>query len=171
MSKYHAKYVHWNSVTRTVLDSNLANRLRSGKQRRLPEYVKRFDSQHEFRVYLELIRIYGENRVKKQTLINILPPGLCYPKGKGWKVDFAITDPVFDHRHHCFIEAKGVVTREFIYTLACLEAYKPQVFNNLYLVFPHRIPTNNRTINGLKKTYWNEQLLTLKDLKKWKETI
>lgn len=165
MTKYGAKYVFWNNNSRTVISSEDANKLRSGKQNKLPEYIRRFDSRHEFKVYLELVRIYGYRRVRTQVSTSILPKGICFPRGKNWRIDFAITEFNSDYEYCVYVEAKGLITREFVYTLACLEAYKPSIFNNLALVFPNAIPVENSVIKNLNKSYLSDRLLTLKHLK------
>lgn len=165
MAKYGAKYVFWNRDTQTVISSEYANKLRRGKQNKLPEYIRRFDSQHEFKVYLELARIYGYQRVRTQVAISILPPGICFPRGKSWRIDFAVTEFGDDYEYCVYVEAKGLITREFAYTLACLEAHKPLIFNNLVLVFPKAIPTENSIIKNLSKSYLSNRLITLKQLK------
>lgn len=147
------------------MPSDVANSLRSGKQNKLPQYIRRFDSQHEFKVYLELVRIYGTKHVRNQVSVSLLPPGDCFPRGKNWRVDFAITDAIVDTDVDFYVEAKGIITREFTYTLACLEQHKPEIFNNLYLIFPNAIPTENAVIRNLCKTEFKNRILTLKQLK------
>ena len=168
-TKYGAKYVFWNTINECVISAESAEGLRSGKQRQLPKHIRRFDSQHEFKVYLELVRMYGKHRVKSQVHLTILPPGNCFPRGKTWKVDFALSEPDGSFDICRYVEAKGMITREFCYTLACLEVHKPIVFNNLLLVFPNTIPIENTLIRNLRKTSSKERLLTLDTLKKSRE--
>ena len=171
MNKFKAKYVYWDSKNQRVIDCYEADKLRFGKQDTLPKHIRRFDSRHEFKVYLELIRIYGIRRIKTQVHINLLPRGLCFPRGKTWKVDFAIVEH-YDQSVYCkYVEAKGMITREFVYTLACLEAYKPIIFNNLSLVFTRNIPKDNSVIRALSKTHWNDNLLTLEILQNRRQPL
>ena len=171
MNKYSAKYVFWNTNTKTVISSEDANKLRSGKQNKLPGHIRRFDSQHEFKVYLELARIYGYKRVRTQVAISILPPGVCFPRGKQWRIDFAVTEPEDDHVFYAYAEAKGFVTPEFAYTLACLEAYRPSIFNNLVLVFPNTIPVEKSIVKNLSKSHLRNHLMNLKTLKKKRKLL
>lgn len=171
MHKYHSKYVFWDKLNQRVINAHEADKLRSGKQDTLPKHIRRFDSLHEFKVYLELIRIYGIQRIKTQVHVNILPRGLCFPRGKTWKVDFAITESDDSHFAYKYVEAKGLITREFIYTLACLETYKPNIFHNLHLVFVRSIPIENNMIKSLTKSHWNNHMLTLKDLQKLRQQL
>lgn len=165
MNKYNAKHVFWNTVNQCVTPVELANSLRSGKQKRLPKYITRFDSQHEFRVYLELIRMYGVERIDTQVPVEIIPPSNCFPSGKKWKVDFGIKDEGFLGIYDHYVEAKGLITREFVYTLGCLEQIDPYAFFDTYLVFTDKIPLKNKIVKNLWKSKAVNNLMTLKQLK------
>lgn len=82
--KYKAKTVFWHSEWKIALDKSSLEKYRSKNRLKLPEHIIRFDSQHEFKVYLELCRMYGEDRLVRQFPIQVIPPGKCYPGGKTW---------------------------------------------------------------------------------------
>lgn len=118
--KYKAKAVFWHTEWKMVLDKSNLEEYRSKNRLKLPDNVFRFDSQHEFKVYLELCRMYGTDRVIRQYPVEIIPPGYCYPKGKTWKVDFAIKNVGQLPTVFALVEAKGFFLPEFAYTLALL---------------------------------------------------
>lgn len=162
--KYKAKAVYYDSNKRVVMPKGIVEEYRTPRGLRLPDGVFRFDSQHEFKVYLELCRIYGADGIIRQRRVEIYPSGLCYPKGKTWKIDFAIrnNDP-YDPIAH-YVEAKGAFLPEFAHTLASLERVDYDVFHSLYLVFPDSIPSGNRIIRSLMNSNYKHHLLTLEEL-------
>jgi hypothetical protein len=162
--KYKAKAVFFDSIKRVVIDRDEINKYRLEGRLKLPEHITRFDSQHEFRVYLELCRMYGEGKILRQHPVEIFFPGLCYPKGKTWKVDFAITESVYYPEIFQYVEAKGAFTLEFAYTLATLEQTGLRVFDDLYIVFNRSIPTENKVIKALSNSNFGHRLLTLKEI-------
>jgi hypothetical protein len=163
-TKYKAKHVYWDLENRTVKSTFELERYRQKNKLALPEHIVRFDSQHEFRVYLELCRIYGTERVVRQHRIRIVPPCYCYPNGKFWRVDFAIKYTASIDGYQLYCEAKGLVTREFEYTLTLLEQNRPLDFVLLHLVFPDTIPKQNKLISTLAKDSFCNQMYTFKDL-------
>ncbi len=162
--KFKAKPVFWNSKDKVVKSEHDIEIYRCDGKLKLPEHIWRFDSQHEFKVYLELVRIFGADRIERQCSLTIIPRGKCYPKGKTWKVDFAITfDEDSDLCTH-FVEAKGAFLPEFATTLALLERENPSCFDITYVVFNGKPPSSNRVIKSLLKTDFKDHLLTLKEL-------
>lgn len=164
--KYKAKYVYWDRDKRIVIDPRNLYRYKKGFNGKLPENIYRFDSQHEFKVYLELVRMYGDNRVVRQYPIEIISSGWCYPKGKKWKVDFVVLSSRYSQCPEFYIEAKGIITTEFTYILANLEEHQEDIFNGLVLVFPRDIPIKNKVIKSLLNSPFNEGIMTLQDFKK-----
>ena len=168
-TKYAAKHVYWDTNKQIVLNVHDVEVYRCKGRLKLPLHYCRFDSQHEFKVYLELVRMYGEHRVKKQVSERILPSGRCYPNGKRWKIDFAVVNrsnpKVIDH----YVEAKGVFLPSFGDTLAAFETNNPYRFKHLYLVFPREIPTHRQVVESLLDSDFCDRLLTLKDLKQLTE--
>ena len=163
-SKYKAKHVFYDSKTRSVISACSTDIYRVNGKLKLPSHIWRFDSIHEFKVYLELTRMYGVDRIARQHKLEIIPSGCCYPKSKDWRVDFAILNSSrFGGCSH-FIEAKGAFLPEFATTLACLEQNNEYAFEKLYLVFPGKPPTTNRVLNSLMKTYFANHIFTLKEL-------
>ena len=120
--KYKSRCVYWDLTKQVVIDPQDIKVYRQQGRLKLPNHLIRFDSVHEYKVYLELCRIYGANRIIRQYQLDILPPCFCYPKGKKWRVDFAILSSTSQGGYFCFVEAKGAFLPEFAHTLACLEA-------------------------------------------------
>ncbi|PSB11101.1 hypothetical protein C7B62_06635 [Pleurocapsa sp. CCALA 161] len=162
--KYKSKVVFFDTDKQIVIDSSEVERYRNKARLRLPENITRFDSQHEFKVYLELCRIYGADRIVRQYPIELIPPGQCYPKGKTWKVDFAIKDADKREALTTLVEAKGALMPEFISTLAHLEVNEPDAFEDLVVVFSRSIPTDNKVIKSLLNKTYAPQFYTLKEL-------
>lgn len=163
--KYKAKPVFFDFDNRVVVDPLEIDKLRTEKRLRLPRGLIRFDSQHEFGVYLELCRMYGAERVICQHRVEIYAPGRCYPRGKEWRVDFAITTSERNPVPCAYIEAKGAFLPEFGFTLAALEHLQPEVFDNLHIVFGACVPAHNKIISSLLNSDFNCRLFTLKEMK------
>ncbi|MGL5078969.1 MAG: hypothetical protein ACRDBG_24490 [Waterburya sp.] len=164
--KYRSKTVFWDTHRRIVISKEKATSYCSNNQRKIPDYIFRFDSTLEFHVYLELFRIYGGSRIVRQYPLKIFPPSVCYPKGKTWKVDFAITHSKPSSDYHRFVEAKGIFVRENRITLAALEQVNPVAFNKLRIVFPRAIPVETDIIRAISNSDYQDMLLTLLDLKR-----
>jgi hypothetical protein len=163
--KYKAKHVFWDREKQIVVDSIDIERYRIKTCLKLPGAIVRFDSQHEFKVYLELGRMYGSNKVIRQFPVEIIPPGYCYPKGKNWKIDFAITSEHAYCGYSRLVEAKGAFLPEFASTLASFEQIHDSDFGKLIIVFPNSIPKDNKVVKALLKSEYAQNLLTLKELK------
>lgn len=144
---------------------------------RLPFHVIAFDSQFEFKTYKELVKLYGSENIFCHYPVDVYPPGLCYPMGKTWKIDFAIWANGLKSNPF-YVESKGVPTDYFLSMLAILEITNPQVFSNLYLVFDRKI-SSNRVIANLVAAQDSKQnnsrnsprIMLLKDFIKYKQTI
>lgn len=165
ITKYRAKYVYWDVINGIVLGADKVEKYRTNGKLKLPEYIWRFDSQHEFKVYLELARIFGSNRVIRQLKLRIMPASSCFPSGKHWRVDFGILNESKDGGYCYYIEAKGACLPEFTNILANLELFNRIAFNHLWIVFAEQVPTENKVIKALTKTTHTSRLLTLKELK------
>jgi hypothetical protein len=163
-AKYKAKPVYWNLATKTVVHPQSTEGFRRNNRLQLPECICRFDSQHEFKVYLELVRMYGASNVVRQYPLEVFPKGYCYPRGKTWKVDFAIRYNEISNLPHIFIEAKGAFLPEFATTLAAFELNNPDAFDRLYVVFSNKLPAENKMLGNLLKSPIAKQLMTLKEL-------
>ncbi len=166
--KYGSKQVFWDKRNRQVVNPlSIEKRPGTGKLI-LPDHIERFDSTLEFKVYQKLLDLYGEKRITRQYSLEIFPPGYCYPKGKYWRVDFAIrsiyTPPAFAQ----FVEAKGIVLPEFRHTLAALESHNELAFCKLRIVFAHELPGNSSFIKNLMKTDFDAQMYSLKHFEKLK---
>ena len=166
--KYQAKPVFWDSGLRKVLSLTAISKYYSNGRLKLPEYIWRFDSQHEFKVYLELVRMYGADRIERQFPVPIFYPSKCYSKGKTWKVDFVVSLPDSMYHYDYLVEAKGAFLTEFAVILAVLETIDEVAFNALRIVFPSKIPERNQMVKALLKTDYARNLLTLNQLKKLK---
>jgi hypothetical protein len=163
--KYKAKAVFWDTEKQGVVDSLTIQRYRTKGRLKLPDTITRFDSQHEFKVYLELCRMYGTEKVFSQFPVQIISPGWCYPRGKNWKIDFSIagSQPYFGSSH--FVEAKGAFLPEFAHTLASFEEGNDEAFRKLIIVFGNSIPKDNKVVKALLESEYAQNLLTLKELK------
>lgn len=163
--KYKAKYVYWDVDQRIVRSIHDIEVFRCHGKLKLPPNIIRFDSQHEFKVYLELVRLFSAERIERQYKVQIASPTYCYPSGRHWKIDFAITKASKPDNYAYYFEAKGAVLPEFTHTLATFESHNPTSFNRLYLVFPNEIPLENKVIKALSKSPCLDRLLTLEQLK------
>lgn len=164
-NKYQAKHVYWNLDKQIVESWQNVSRYRKNGKLYLPKHLTRFDSQHEFKVYLELCRMYGDSKVSRQVAEEIIPESFCYPKGKKWKIDFAVEYSKWGWSATHWIEAKGAITSEFINNLAWLEHFAEHVFCHLYIIFPNKLPTTNKIINNLINVGWERNIFTLYELK------
>jgi hypothetical protein len=97
--------------------------------------------------------------------LHIFPKSVCYPNGKTWRVDFAITAEGMSRPFSNFVEAKGVMMREFRTTLACLEQNNFPAFKCLSLVFPKTVPTDCILVKTLSHSKYQDMLLTLPELR------
>lgn len=163
--KYRAKVVYWNLVTRTVVSAQSIEQYRVKGRLDLPKCIARFDSQHEFKVYLELVRMYGASRIIRQYPVTIIEPCCTYPKGKNWKVDFMIEPDNGKLYSRRYVEAKGAFLPEFATTLAFLEMTNPELFEKLFIVFGKRLPEGSQVLKNLLKSSMKCNLLTLPELK------
>jgi hypothetical protein len=163
--KYRSKAVYWNLVTKTVMSINWMEQYRVNDKLLIPKCIARFDSQHEFKVYLELVRMYGEDCIIRQFPVDICNSCYCYPKGKTWKVDFAIQFSPASYLPHRFVEAKGAFLPEFATTLAMCEMTNPDLFSNLFIVFGNKYPKNSQVLKNLLKSDMRSNLLTFPELK------
>jgi hypothetical protein len=164
LAKYRAKPVYWNLATKTVVHPSSTEQFRRNNRLQLPDCICRFDSQHEFKVYLELVRMYGASNIVRQYPLEVFPEGYCYPRGKTWKVDFAIRHNEISNLPSIFLEAKGAFLPEFAYTLAALELNNPDNFDRLYIVFPSKLPDENKVLTNLLKSPIAKQLITFTEL-------
>jgi hypothetical protein len=163
--KYKSKAVFWDLNKLIVISKERADECRFENNNKLPSHIVRFDSTHEFTVYLELSRIYGYHRIVRQHPLEIFPASVCYPRGKTWKVDFAIIAKTPPFAFTNFVEAKGVMMREFRGTLACLEQNNFEAFEKLSMVFPRTIPTDCTLVKTLFRSKHRNMLLTLPELR------
>jgi hypothetical protein len=167
--KYGSKPVYWNDIHNRVLDLEEIESYRFKGKLKIPASISRFDSTHEFLVYRELVRIYGEERVFRQVPLEIVRPSHCYPKGKAWKVDFAIAELVWGDKHiKSYVEAKGAFLPEFGYVLSALEELHPTSFLKLKIIFGNEIPRSNKIISALMRSSFSRNIFTLKELKERK---
>jgi hypothetical protein len=162
--KYKSKAVYWNLITKTVMSINWMEQYRVNGKLQVPKCIARFDSQHEFKVYLELVRMYGEDSIIRQYPIEIIEDCRCYPKGRFWKVDFAIKLIPTSYLPHIYVEAKGAFLPEFATTLAFCEMIAPEEFENLFIVFGNKYPKDNQVLKNLLKSSMKSNLLTFPQL-------
>lgn len=152
VNKYGAKQVYYDWQSDYVLTKEAVEQYRRGKRVNLPFWIHRFDSQHEFRVFNKLKDMYGKDRIQLQIPVRLFSHTLCHKNGKDWKVDFMVTDGNNPLIPLCYVEAKGVMNKEFEFILSVLEQNNPRVFNNLHIVFADKIPSRNQVIKNLLTT-------------------
>lgn len=164
-AKFRAKVVYWNLVTKNVVSAQSIEQYRVNDRLKLPNCICRFDSQLEFKVYLELVRMYGSKNVIRQYPLEIFPESYCYPKGKVWKIDFAIKRVSNAYLPSLFVEAKGAFLPEFAVTLAAFEALNPDDFNRVHIIFGNTFPKESRVFKNLLKCPIADQMMTINQLK------
>lgn len=161
-SKYNASPVYWDSLNKTALSSAAMKNLRESGALKKSGRFSRFDSTLEFDVYLKLVDLVGVDRIARQFPLEVVPPGYCYLTGKRWRVDFAILNKAGDKFPVSYVEAKGLVLPEFRFQLASLEAYDPDAFDQLTIVFADKI-ANDRMFKHLMRTDFSSRVYTLKE--------
>lgn len=169
--KYKAKAVYWNLVTRTVVSAQSIEQYRVNGRLDLPKCIARFDSQHEFKVYLELVRMYGASSIVRQHPITVIEECCTYPKGKTWKIDFLIQPGNGKLSAPKYVEAKGAFLPEFANTLAFLEMTNNELFMKLFIVFGNKLPSGSQPLKNLLKSSMKHNLLTLPELKDLSQLI
>ena len=159
-NKYKAKPVYYDLVHNNVVSHLEIESYRIKGKLNTPPWIHRFDSQHEFKVYLKLVDMYEPEAVQLQIPILLFPKSFCHPNGKYWKVDFMVTNPKNLLEVLFYVEAKGIITKEFEFILSVLEHHDPDTFTNLHLVFPNKLPTNNRLLKSIQKTDFSQRIYT-----------
>lgn len=161
VNKYRAKSLYVSKVNNQVVDLE-----------RVKNYPKNtliyFASQHEYLVYLALLKLPKSYSIEHQYNVSIIPPyrGVCFPNGKTWKVDFAVK---MNDEITMLVEAKGKLTKDFPLILALLELNNSQLFSKLWLVFSTQIPKNS-ILKRLRKTSLNQKIITRKQLEAYLRT-
>lgn len=161
-NKYGAKGVYWNISQRRCLSKEEVRSYRSRNKKSSNDLLY-FASRFELNVYQHLIDLFGFHAVICQYPISLFPPGQCYPKGKQWRIDFAIKPNRCTKEPLMLIEAKGLPTEAFLTNLATLEALHPHLFNSLYLLFDKIIPQKNKVISNLLKARHSKAYKYAKD--------
>lgn len=156
MSKYGNKPVYYDTNKQVLV---LPELLSKDDKKRKSRFLY-FASMHEYRVF-ELLSSFDFYRLRLQHKIELIPPNKVeiYPKGKYWTVDFMVETKGGDLIP---IEAKGTVMRDFPLILALLEMHKPYLYQNLWIVFPKKIPTMLQTM-AIQKTTLCNRLTTIKE--------
>lgn len=163
--KYRNKPVYWDTEKRVTVSRAKAEAKKTYGQFRYPKNVLRFASTLEFNVYLELCRMYGSDNIHCQYPVLIANPGYLYPKGKTWRVDFAIAAVKDSDKITYFVEAKGLWLPEFTYTLSLLEQHDRNKFSRLRIIMGTEIPTERRVVASLYDSAFRNNLLVYEDLK------
>lgn len=155
MTKYRAKPLYYCHQTCAVIKPDRVKKLSVSAKKSLTYFA----SSHEFNVYRVLLESGLYSQIELQPQIEVIPPGIttCYPKGKYWKADFMTC---VNSKPTMLVEAKGMLTKDFLLTLALLELNNLELFNKLWIIFPTVIPAN-LIIKRLQKTAMKERILTL----------
>ncbi len=147
-SKYKAAPVYFCSRQNRQLTPNEIKIYKASGNKSDFTDVIRFESQHEYKVYLVLRNSYLFSEISPQYQVEILPPkdSACFPTGKRWQVDFLAKG---QHKEPLMlVEAKGLITRDFPLILAMFENFNQELFSKLWLVFD-RIPKHNQLVKNL----------------------
>ena len=163
--KYRNKPVYWDTEKRRTVSRAKAEAKKTHGQFRFPKNVLRFASTLEFNVYLELCRMYGADNIHCQYPVPVANPGYLFPKGRTWRVDFAISAIKDSDNITHLVEAKGLWLPEFTYTLALFEQKAPSEFLKLRIVMGTEIPTERRVVASLYDSNFKNNLLVYEDLK------
>ena len=160
MTKYRAKPLYYCHQAQKFIEPKQVKQLNKSEQKSLTYFASR----HEFDVYKVLFETGLRSKIELQPKVEIIPPKVttCYPSGKYWKADFMAR---IDSKPVMLVEAKGVVTKDFMLTLSLLELNNQELFNKLWLIFPNSIP-QNLLIKRLQQTTMKEKVLTLKQFRK-----
>lgn len=158
--KYKSVAVYWDGLKRRVITKDEVEKYRLGNKVRLPLHILYFSSRHEFTVYLELLKVFPSERIIVQYPVEVLPPSACYPRGKTWKIDFAVLSKGEEQKVIALIEAKGCVTVDFAFSIACFEQRNKSWFNKLWLVFDKSSKASHRLIKNLCKTDMRHRIVT-----------
>lgn len=156
MSKYGNRGVYLDPKNNTLLSAESLSPM--GKKDR-PDLIY-FASLHEYEIFRILISCKGFE-VSLQYRIELIPPNTSeiYPKGKYWAVDFMLQT---SDRTLIPVEAKGKVMRDFPLILALLELHKPILYQNLWLVFPTKIPPIFKK-KTFTRTRLSQRIVTVKN--------
>ena len=160
--KYGSQEVFWDTRKKEVITYYAAQKYRVRGRLKLPNHIERFPSVLEFNVYQKLVDLYGERRIVRQYPLVIMPPGCCYPKGKKWRVDFAIQWLPNSKDFVLFVEAKGALIAEFRHTLSALEAYDNAAFNKLRIIWGSGIPKHGVFIRNLLASEFRNQMYSFR---------
>lgn len=93
-----------------------------------------FDSAFEAAVYRQLKRVRYVD-VDRQYKVTIKPPSPNFP-AKFWGCDFIVQPELPSNELFLLVEAKGLITSEFINSMQLLELTDPQEYSLLLIVFP-----------------------------------
>ena len=72
--------------------------------------------------------------------------------------DFMISQPNRPSTPMLYVEAKGVINKEFEFILSVLEQNNPIAFHTLYIVFADKIPSSNQVIKNLLTTAFGNHI-------------
>jgi len=93
-----------------------------------------FDSEYESKVYIELMKRYGSDKITPHFPLSIKPATEVF-KELNWAVDFKI-----EHVQEVFYyEAKGLLTEEFRLKIQLLEWRQPEAYKRLFIVCPNNL--------------------------------
>ena len=161
--KYRAKPIYYDLLKNEQLTRNEVDFYKDNYPSYYRDEIAFFASTFEFNVYQALLSKFSKSWIKLQHPVEIIGKGICYPKGKIWLADFAIVNPSSNFLI-AIVEAKGVLTKDFVLTLASLESMQPQLFQKVHLVFSDVIPTQNQVIKRLFRSSHRDKILTLSEL-------
>lgn len=120
----------------------------------------RFDSMFEMEVYEALVKYFPKQQIGLQVPIQLLSPCVCFPRGKMWRIDFAIYSATKPRRIIRLVEAKGVWTNVFTMNLAILEQYNLHAFDTLDIVM-QQVPAKKSIIKNISNSDTGIKVISL----------
>jgi hypothetical protein len=81
-NKYRANSIWFDRIEEQVITQEEANSTRRYYPKTSQGNIVRFDSNFEYEVYQALTTWVNKSQIVTQYPVEIIPPGICYPKGK-----------------------------------------------------------------------------------------
>lgn len=108
-----------------------------------------FDSAFESEVYKRLKKLDYVD-VTRQYKVMLKPPSEHFSSTL-WACDFFVEFQLSGNENGLLVEAKGLITKDFVDNMALLECFFPEFYPNLLLVFPDTYSTLKNAVSTLNK--------------------
>ncbi len=148
-----------------VLGESEVETVKKLRAQKVKSQFHHFPSKHEFNVWQALRGKLARNQeIVLQYPVKLIDSSVCCPKGKYWKADFAVFQKIEGRdRVIGLVEAKGYETPDFLHNLILLEAFKPELFQTLCIVYPKKTPDKGMIKKMVRNPAWNGCVYTLKE--------